>query len=613
MRKRNFVIIILHCILSIVLLSLCMTGCNTEKNTTGEKEDDATAEEITDRLHPSNQSQMADETEDTRVLRGRYYDACSGIYGCTGWCSRQIAGYNGTLVTVESDHCDPFSVVAGDFGEIKRIYDTPDRSAPESTIASFNAQSEAFSAFMKNFDIPTDGTKYVPEISDDALSSYTEFFTMAIEVYKNNIVTDVFTGEPSITFTENASNDLSLSAVIGANHPYAMTFGTDVSPEEIDLQAVIANLFGFSSKADFMSCAQDFADIYTKYRNDVANSLPIDPVDEALDDGCFFTENGTFIFPFAVKNALPSTVLAYVILDTDGAVSVWVNDITAALWATNFNRDYYTGHRINNILVCKNLLFVSGRSLSCSDYSGDPLFYDPKLYISPFFRDNYSYTTQRYITEDLFSSDERDVTNAGRNTDLTTKSRRLGQYAGLIPMSDDPDDTYEPCEKEDASVGFLWDYYAEDNLFHPYDVSIYFSFGHGIAEEIVSSLDHFPTELKLYFANDAGEKIYVREYNDFNTGKYDYSYILDKNGYDILHVDYNYTEKITIPSELFTAKDGKIYWGFESNSPDPHYNQAGIPFCYHKEDLYTVQLYEEYVTIDNRNAKRLQDGPPYEY
>ncbi len=41
-------------------------------------------------------------------------------------------------------------------------------------------------------------------------------------------------------------------------------------------------------------------------------------------------------------------------------MSVWVNDITAALRATNFNSSYHTDSIINNELYCKNILFVTG-------------------------------------------------------------------------------------------------------------------------------------------------------------------------------------------------------------------------------------------------------------
>ena len=46
-----------------------------------------------------------------------------------------------------------------------------------------------------------------------------------------------------------------------------------------------------------MSCAQLLADTYTQYRIDKENSLP---VNEALENGCFYTTNGSFIFPIVI-------------------------------------------------------------------------------------------------------------------------------------------------------------------------------------------------------------------------------------------------------------------------------------------------------------------------
>lgn len=268
-----------------------------------------------------------------------------------GWCSklyeRYISGYNGTRVNVKYDDCNPFGMIAGDFGEIASLSKHATKPASNSTIVAFDSLSELFATFMGYFEIPTNGSEYIPIISSDASDAYTQFYNKAIELYNGSLV----------SFTKNISNDLTRSAVIGVNHPYTMTFGTDVSPEFINFQTVIANLFGFSSKAEFMNYAQDLANTYAQHRTNITNSAA---TNEALENGCFYTSNGSFVFPIAVKNELSSTVLAYVILDTSGLVSVWVNDITAALWATNFNASYHTDSIINNELYCKNILFVTG-------------------------------------------------------------------------------------------------------------------------------------------------------------------------------------------------------------------------------------------------------------
>ena len=268
---------------------------------------------------------------------------CSELY------ERNIAGDDGIGVSVKYDDCNPFGMIAGDFGDITSLSKHTTRTASGFIISAFNSLSELFAAFMANFEIPTDGTEYIPPIGSKALKDYTSFYDAATKLYNGSLV----------SFTKNISNNLARSAVIGVNHPYTMAFGTDVSPERINFQTVIANLFGFSSKTEFMNYAKNLASTYVKYKTDVANSTA---VNKALENGCFYTTNGSFVFPIAVKNDLSSTVLAYVIIDAAGLVSVWVNDITAALWATNFNEDYHTDSIIENELYCKNVLFVTGQS-----------------------------------------------------------------------------------------------------------------------------------------------------------------------------------------------------------------------------------------------------------
>ncbi len=302
-----------------------------------------------------NASLTYDDTAKRAVATNHNNNNTNEITIKVGRCSelyeRYISGYNGTRVNVSYDDCNPFGMIAGDFGEITSLSKHTSQSASESTIVAFNFLSELFATFMGNFEISTNGTEYIPTVSGNALNSYTQFYNKAIELYNSSLV----------SFTKNVNNDLTRSAVIGVNHPYTMAFGGDISPELIDFQTVIANLFGFSSKTEFMNYAQDLADTYAQHRTNITNSLT---TNEALENGCFYTSNGSFVFPIAVKNELASTVLAYVILDTSGLVSVWVNDITAALWATNFNSSYHTDSIINNELYCKNILFVTGSTKS---------------------------------------------------------------------------------------------------------------------------------------------------------------------------------------------------------------------------------------------------------
>ncbi len=269
-----------------------------------------------------------------------------GPVRCSKLHKKQIEGYNETKVNVEYDDCNPFCMITMNFGKIAELSKHESKPAPKSTILGFNNLSNLFTSFIGNFETPLDGTKYLSTADSDALDSYTAFYNKAVELYNCSLV----------PFTKNINNDLSRSAVIGLNKPYTVTFGSDVSPKLVDFKSVIARLFGFKSTSNFTKYAQKLADKYAKYRDNTSNFATMN---KALTNGCFYTDNGSFVFPIVVKNELSDTVLTYLIIDNEGLVSVWVNDITAALKATNFNNSYHEDKIINNELYCKNTLFVT--------------------------------------------------------------------------------------------------------------------------------------------------------------------------------------------------------------------------------------------------------------
>ncbi len=276
------------------------------------------------------------------------------------WCSyfskKQISGYDDTKVKIKCDDCNPFAVAAGDFGDVSGL-SKHDKSVPSSTVAAFETLGKSFAAFMSNFIIPADGTNYAPKVEGDALSGYTEFYNKAIEIYNGS----------KYSFTRSEGDNLSRSAVIGLNKSYTMTFGNELSAE-IDYQTAIARLFGYESKTDLIENAKKLAATYSQYRTGSSEYVS---VNGALENGCFYTENGSFVFPMVVKNEYSPAVLSYVIIDSEGLVSVWVNDVAVALKVTNFNKDYNEGKSVNNKIYCKNVLFVNspaGKSYKYAEY-----------------------------------------------------------------------------------------------------------------------------------------------------------------------------------------------------------------------------------------------------
>lgn len=413
-------------------ISLRGNSTTPDSSTAFAKKSASTTEEYTDHIVEINKEISIKDIFETdsptngsahyHVVEDNFNGRCSELY------ERYISGYNGTRVNVSYDDCNPFGMIAGDFGEITSLSKHTSQSASESTIVAFNSLSELFATFMGNFEIPTNDTEYIPTVSGNALNSYTQFYNKAIELYNSSLV----------SFTKNVSNDLTRSAVIGVNHLYTMAFGGDISPELIDFQTVIANLFGFSSKTEFMNYAQDLADTYAQHRTNITNSLT---TNEALENGCFYTSNGSFVFPIAVKNELASTVLVYVILDTSGLVSVWVNDITAALWATNFNSSYHTDSIINNELYCKNILFVTGTTTPYIKDNMDKWTFttagEHTLTIVKSVNAGVSYSTHtaKFFVFDPSISSEKNVYLEGREYTLGEGYYKLGNNSTLTPVA----------------------------------------------------------------------------------------------------------------------------------------------------------------------------------
>ena len=266
---------------------------------------------------------------------------------------KQMNGNADSYVTIESDDCNPFCMinyindwVFDDIGALKE-HSLP--SVPASVITEFNSLSAYFATFMGRFDIPTD-TPYKPSIVGDDMASYTEFFNAAIALYNKTIP----------AFAKGVDSNLTRSAVIGLNRPFTMLFGAEVA-QQIDYQELVANLFGYAESDDydldveqFMIYVNRLVNLYADYRAGII-------ANKALENGCFYTENGSFVFPIAVKNELPSTVLAYLILDADGVLSMWINDVDAALWATSYDADHLPDddiYSLRNELYCKNALFA---------------------------------------------------------------------------------------------------------------------------------------------------------------------------------------------------------------------------------------------------------------
>lgn len=297
------------------------------------------------------------------------------------WCSdlyeRQVIGYDDTKVNIFYDDCNPFGVVAGDFGETENIPKHTDSTASDDIITGFNNLGESYAAFIGNFPNPT-GNISISE-NESGYKAYSDFYKKMATLYNDSLV----------SFTKNHDYIRANGAFVGINNDYQITFGSDKS--DVDLRELTAKLFGFG-KEEFIGYGKDLANLCL--RNE-------DTQNNALENGCFHTENGYFIFPIVIRNEYSDfdSVLTYIIVDEDGNSSVWIRDINTALKAMNFENRYRTD-TMNNKLYCKNLLYVTGRLYDQPENYGDSVWIQ---------KQGYGYGSKSEYMATWYESDGEDV------------------------------------------------------------------------------------------------------------------------------------------------------------------------------------------------------------
>ena len=245
---------------------------------------------------------------------------------CSDTKQRTTHGANDSVVKLTYDDCYPFGIVAGDFGDAATIHTHTTDLVGNVILSRFEDLGALFTAVE------------IPQERGSVPAAYTAYFDVAKELYSYySFVREI----------KAVDTPIERSAIIGANYDGTMTFGS-VIPQEVDLRAAVARLYGFDSEEDFLLAARSLADA----RASAA-------YDEALASGGFLTTAGDMIFPIALRND-SDFVLTYVIVDGEGRVSVWLNDVVAALKSVNYDATYYAGNEVNNEIYCKNILFVTG-------------------------------------------------------------------------------------------------------------------------------------------------------------------------------------------------------------------------------------------------------------
>lgn len=172
--------------------------------------------------------------------------------------------------------------------------------------------------------------------------------------------------------TKEPGYSMNTSAIIGVTDRFVLTPGANELDIDDTLSAV-ARLFGYDDTATFQSYAQAAASAYIANEagantDSLANRLKY--------KGAVYTNTGLFIFPYAFKNeAVDTTLLAFLMIDSDEGISLWLSDLSALYLTTVYGMELPDG--------TDAALDVYGR---CS------LYENPKPLENAFTREDYAFS-----------------------------------------------------------------------------------------------------------------------------------------------------------------------------------------------------------------------------
>ncbi len=235
----------------------------------------------------------------------------------------------------------------------------------ENRISDFDRLAQLFSAFISEFNLTNDTDEWdLPKDPDDpAFSAFMDFFEQARDLFGksgSSVAKSVNYGYESGVFIGlNNEYDVFFSHYVTVNKPmaselknyyeymtsdggyYTKTKDTAIVDGKTyymllgydECMTIVSRLFGYKTVRSFVQYISNMAMTF----NDNVGNLAKSMVASRLKyDGAIFTENGSFVMPYAFKNSLSNTVLAYLIIDPNGIASIWLNDLASAYDATNY-------------------------------------------------------------------------------------------------------------------------------------------------------------------------------------------------------------------------------------------------------------------------------------
>ncbi len=225
--------------------------------------------------------------------------------------------------------------------------------------SAFDPYSAAFAALAAELSITGQVDVLTLTQGTDAYDAYQAFFGKA------KALMDASLSE----VTKDNRYTSATGAVIGINQKYMLTESQSAYSYD-DYIWLLSLLFGCPDSDSFLTYVQGMSAMYAE------NSLGATTSARLKYDGTVFTENGSFVLPYAFRsNQLDQAVLSCLIVDAEGNVSAWISDSDLAFLTADYSGTLSKKWEIQ--------IDAFGR---CT------LFEKPTMYANGFTRDRYTFS-----------------------------------------------------------------------------------------------------------------------------------------------------------------------------------------------------------------------------
>ena len=249
-------------------------------------------------------------------------------------------------INVLSCSCNSLTALLDNEGKVSDLDKRTEVMVSNYLMGRFDSLSNYFAELMSNYAISNILNEWRPSTSSVAYADYVDFFNEAKAIYNNS----------NSFITKNLNYGARDGAVVGINNKYSITF--DAYSNYDNLLLAVARLFGYEDDELFVRYVQILADFYKK---NVLNEKST--ISEKLKfDGAIGTSNSTYVLPFVFESELAPIILTYLIVDKNGNVSIWVNDVNAVIRATKVNSSYKVASSLVSVGRC--ILFEMPRSMA---------------------------------------------------------------------------------------------------------------------------------------------------------------------------------------------------------------------------------------------------------